>query len=352
MSGQSNIRAIVTDDSPFMQQMIADILEDGGITVVAKAGDGEEVIEAVREYEPDVVTMDIQMPGMNGVQATQRIMDEQPTPILMLSAHASESASVTFEALENGAVDFFAKPGGEVSTQMQRHRERLIEEVKAVAEAQVSSPERGAGGLETDIHEARTASDATIIIGSSTGGPTVVEQLVSSLPRELGYRVVIVQHMPSGFTERFATRLDKNSEYDVWEAADGDRVGAGEAVVAPGDFHLEVENYSTGRLRVGLNENPPVNGVRPSVDVTLRTAAETIDDYLVGVILTGMGRDGADGVSAIAEIGAGVIAQDEATSAVFGMPKQAIATGYVDAVLPIEEIPRRIQSLVQQEAPV
>lgn len=351
MTEDSKIRAVVTDDSQFMRQMIADILEDGGITVVAQAGDGKEAVDAVREHDPDVVTMDIQMPQMDGVEATELIMDVHPTPILILSAHASESAAVTFEALDNGAVDFFAKPGGEVSTEMQSHRGRLVEKVEAVARAQVTPGSSRDGVTEaSSLDDGAAPSDTTIVIGSSTGGPTVVENLVTALPRGLSYRLLIVQHMPAGFTERFADRLDAKSEYDVWEAADGDRLGAGQAIVAPGDYHLEVANYAAGRIRVDLTEEPPLHGVRPSVDVTLRTAAEEIPDPVIGVILTGMGRDGAQGITALAETGGRAIAQDEATSAVFGMPKQAIATGHVDAVLPVEEMPGQIQEFARREA--
>lgn len=352
MTGSDDVQAVVTDDSQFMRRMIADILEDGGISVVAEVGDGQAALEAVQDHDPDVVTMDIQMPVMDGVEATERIMAEHPTPILVLSAYADESADVTFRALEHGAVDFFAKPGGEVSMEMQRHREQLVEKVLAVSSAHVSGRDEHENPSTRGGNQAETvsASRATVIIGSSTGGPTVVEELVSSLPADLGLRLLIVQHMPSGFTERFADRLDESSDYAVHEAKEGDRIGAGEALVAPGGFHMEVANYASGRLRVTLTEDPPVHGVRPSVDVTLKTAAEVIDGPLIGVILTGMGRDGADGVTNLADAGGRVVAQDQTTSAVFGMPKQAIATGCVDAVLPEEEIPGRIQEFARSEA--
>ncbi|WP_246986109.1 protein-glutamate methylesterase/protein-glutamine glutaminase [Halorientalis marina] len=374
-------RAIVTDDSHFMRSVISDILETGGVDVVAEARNGREAVEAAAEHRPDVVTMDVEMPEMNGIEAVERIMADTPTPVLMLSAHTDENADVTFEALEKGAVDFFTKPGGEVSMEMSRLEDQLVDMVDSVASVDVSvgpggesspadayaeaveaaetatestastggaagttSPDATAadtdtaGGTAVAEPTAEYAARPTLLIGSSTGGPTVVERVLADLPRDADFRVLVVQHMPDGFTERFAARLDGKSAYDVREASDGDRIGGGEALVAPGGKHMEVSNYGGGRLRVKLTESDPVNSVRPSVDVTMQTAAETVDDPLTAVVLTGMGTDGADGVRAVAAAGGTVVAQDEASSAVYGMPKRAVETGVVDEVLPLEEI--------------
>jgi two-component system chemotaxis response regulator CheB len=202
-----------------------------------------------------------------------------------------------------------------------------------------------AGTDETATAESATHPDRrqyvdrpTVVIGSSTGGPTVVEQVLANLPLAADLRVLVVQHMPDGFTGRFAERLDARSEYEVREATDGARIGGGEALIAAGDYHMEVSNYRRGRLRVSLTQDAPVHNVRPAVDVTMKTAAATVDGPLVGVILTGMGEDGAAGVEAIAGAGGTTIAQDEATSAVFGMPKRAIETGHVDGVAPVEDV--------------
>ncbi len=350
---RSSPRAVVADDSHFMRSVISDILAEGGIDVVAQAKNGREAVTAVREHDPDVVTMDVEMPEMDGIEAVDRIMAQQPTPILMLSAHTDEDADVTFEALKKGAVDFFTKPGGEVSMEMSRLKDQLVEIVLSVADAEP----RTASATNSDT-TANTATDGatdyggrpTLVIGSSTGGPTVVEAVMSSLPLASDLRVLIVQHMPGGFTGRFAERLDARSEYDVSEARDGARIGGGEALVAAGDQHMEVANYSHGRLRVSLTDDPPVNSVRPSVDVTMRTAAAEIDDTLVGVILTGMGEDGADGIQALKQRGAQTIAQDEASSAVFGMPKRAIETGCIDTITSVESIPTAILDAIPQEA--
>ncbi|AZH25321.1 protein-glutamate methylesterase/protein-glutamine glutaminase [Haloplanus aerogenes] len=356
MSGST--RAVVVDDSHFMRTMLSDMLENGGVSVVDTAADGAEAVDAVLEHEPDVVTMDLQMPDVDGLEAVERIMAKRPTPILMLSAHTADGADVTFEALEKGAVDFFTKPGGEVSTRMSSKEDQLVRKVKAVAGADVSGG-RGAGSsapsraTQSTAEPSTTAGDyeegATVLIASSTGGPTVVERVVGALPRDADFRIIVVQHMPDAFTGRFADRLDAASEYDVREATDGDRIGGGEALVAPGGKHLVIAGAGGGRLRTKLTEDPPEHGVRPAADVTMRSAAETIDGPLVGVVLTGMGADGAEGARAIKDAGGHVIAQDEASSAVFGMPKRAIELGSVDDVLPDDEVPDGILDATRLE---
>ncbi|MDT3433581.1 chemotaxis-specific protein-glutamate methyltransferase CheB [Haloarcula sp. 1CSR25-25] len=380
------VRAVVADDSHFMRSVISDILSDGHIDVVAQARDGEEAVSAVIEHQPDVVTMDVEMPVMNGIEATERIMAERPTPVLMLSAHTDENADVTFEALDRGAVDFFTKPGGEVSMEMSRLKDQLVEMVSSVAAVDVgarhsagtgsgggASSDSGAGsggGASSDSGTAPTAggdstavrgaagagsgrtayvANPTLVIGSSTGGPKMVEQVMESLPIEADLRVLIIQHMPEGFTGRFAERINTRSDYEVREATDGARIAGGEGLVAAGDRHMVVKNYRNGRLRTKLTQDDPVNSVRPAVDVTMRTAAETIDDPLVGLILTGMGEDGADGIRQIKQAGGRTIAQDEATSAVYGMPKRAAETGCVDSILPIDDIPDGIIDTITTE---
>jgi len=346
----SRPRAVVADDSHFMRSVITDILEESGITVVTQARNGLEAIDAVAEHSPDVVTMDVEMPEMNGIEAVERIMAEHPTPVLMLSAHTDENADVTFQALDAGAVDFFTKPGGEVSMEMSRLKDQLGEMVHSVAAVDVGGKQTRSPKQRSQTSEQRQfVENPTLLIGSSTGGPKMVERVLSELPAAAAFRVLIVQHMPEGFTNRFASRINSRSEYDVREASDGDRIGGGEALVAPGGKHLIVSNYHSGRMRVKLNEDPPVNSVRPAVDMTMSSAAEVIDDPLIGVILTGMGQDGAAGINAIKAVGGKTIAQDEQTSAVFGMPKRAIETGNVDSVLPIDDIPDGIVEAAQIE---
>jgi len=346
--------AVVVDDSQFMRTVIADMLEAEGITVLGTASDGEAGVAAVLEHAPDVVTMDLKMPGMDGIEAVKRIMAERPTPVLVLSAHAADGAELTFEAMEEGAVDFFEKPSGEVSVGLKRQRKALVSTVRSVADADVSPTESvaAAGSAErrgTSRPETGYVNRPTLVVGSSTGGPTVVEEVLEALPIEADFRVLVVQHMPEGFTGRFAERLDAASDYAVREASDGDRIGGGEALVARGGSHLEVSGYGGGRLRVSLTEDAPVNNVRPAVDVTLETAAERIDDPLSVAILTGMGTDGADGVRAVGAAGGTVVAQDEETSAVFGMPKRAIETGAVHDVRPRSELVAGVLDTVTTE---
>jgi len=346
-------RAVVAEDSQFMRTVISDILADGGIDVVAEAKNGEVAVEAVRAHDPDVVTMDVEMPVMNGIEAVERIMATNPTPVVMLSAHTDENAAVTFDALDAGAVDFFTKPGGEVSMEMPHLEDQLVDIVTSVARASVD--EGGPTGATAEgaatpaTPSATYADDPTLVIGSSTGGPKTVERLLSNLPLSADFRVLVVQHMPEGFTERFATRIDSRSEYDVREAGDGDRIRGGQALVGAGDRHLVVTDYRNGALAVELEETAPVNSVRPAVDVTMESAATVVDDPLVGVILTGMGEDGAAGIEAIKDAGGRTIAQDEATSAVYGMPKRAVETGCIDTQLAIDDIPAGVLDAVRHE---
>jgi len=348
-----SLRVVVVDDSPFMRGLIADLLTDAGVAVVGEAGDGAEALSVVAETRPDVVTMDVEMPGMGGLEAVERLMDETPTPVLMLSAHTAEGAAVTFDALERGAVDFFSKPGGEVSTGVSRESDRLVEAVRSVADADLDAatrdrrerdraggPGASSGGSEgpADASGSPTDVDAplTVVIGASTGGPNAVERVMSALPKA-DCRVVIVQHMPEAFTSRFADRLDEASAYDVREASDGARIGAGEAVVARGGSHTRIDGYRAGRLRVKLDEDDS-QSVTPAADVTMRSAAEVVDDPLVGVVLTGMGSDAAEGIRAMADAGARTIAQSEDTCVIYGMPKRAVETGGVDEVRDLDDV--------------
>jgi two-component system chemotaxis response regulator CheB len=347
---RDSVQAVVADDSHFMRSVISDLLEEGGVEVVAQARNGVEAVETTVKHSPDVVTMDVEMPEMNGIEAVDQIMDEQPTPVLMLSAHTDENADVTFQALDRGAVDFFTKPGGEVSMEMSRLEDQLVEMVTSVADVDVGSESSSTVPTERAEPETETyVENPTLLIGSSTGGPKMVERVMSELPLDADCRVLIVQHMPDGFTDRFSQRISSRSAYEVREATDGDRIGGGEALVAAGGKHMVVSNYHAGRLRVKLTEDPPVNSVRPAVDMTMSSAAEVIDDPMVAVILTGMGEDGAAGIKSIKAVGGRTIAQDEETSAVFGMPKRAIETGYVDNVLPIEEITDGVLDAIRAE---
>jgi two-component system chemotaxis response regulator CheB len=343
-------RALVVDDSHFMRTVISDILEDGGVDVVDTAANGKQAVSKTAEVDPDVVTMDVEMPEMNGIEAVEAIMSRTPTPVLMLSALTTEGADATLDAMDYGAVDAFAKPGGTISTELSGHSEELVAAVERAAAADPTASrdvEQTTPAVETGDEY---ADNPTLLVGASTGGPNVVESILGALPREAGFRVLVVQHMPDQFTSRFAKRLDQASEYAIREAEDGARISAGEGLVARGDYHMRVSGYSNGRLRVRLDQTERKHSVRPAIDVTLESAADRVTDPLVGVALTGMGTDGADGIRAVKEAGGQTFAQDEETSAVFGIPQRAIETGCVDEVLPADGLTEAITESVRRSS--
>ena len=338
--------AVVVDDSAFMRQLITRTLEDGGVSVAGTAGDGAEALEAIKQHEPDVVTMDVEMPRMDGLEAVGRIMTEQPTPTLMLSAYTDDTADVSLEALDKGAVDVYHKPGGEVSTAISGERETLVRKVQSVAEANVARFDP-ADRPQVEPTQIQLDQPRTIVIGASTGGPRVVKSILSALPLA-DCRVLIVQHMPSGFTSRFADRLDEASRYDVVEADGPTQLDEGMAAVAPGDHNLIVDTYRRGRLTLDIEEPSPDDGFVPSVDVTMHSTAASVDDPLVGVVLSGMGDDGVQGLTAIGDAGGLRIAQAEADCAVFGMPRRAIEAGEVDIVSDVRDVPSMVMEAVEQ----
>jgi two-component system chemotaxis response regulator CheB len=369
---------LVVDDSQFMRTVIGNVLADHGYRVLS-ASDGQEAIEMVHEHDPEVITMDVEMPGMDGIEAVSRIMASKPTPVLMLSAHTEAGADATLDALARGAVDFLAKPGGEVTRDLASLGDRIVQKIDAVAGADLSSiapttqrtgaaastanadPASGtsstgesstkSGGSQPEPEPDRAfVEHPTIVVGASTGGPKILEGILRALPVTLQPKVVVVQHMPESFTDRLAARLDSFLPFDVSEASDGQRVRDGDVVVAKGDYHLEVVSNVAGNLRVRLTEDERVHGVRPAIDVTMRTAAEHVADPLVGVALTGMGKDGAAGIEAINRAGGATIAQDEASSPVFGIPRKAIETGCVDTVASATDVPGAICDAFAQEA--
>lgn len=348
------VDAVVVDDSQFMRVQITELLEDGGITVVDDARNGTEAVDVVCAREPDVVTMDVKMPGMDGIEAVERIMAEHPTPILMLSRYTEEGGETTFEALEAGAVDFFMKPGGEVSTTLIQYADDLVDTVSVVAQADVSPGARAAdppAEPDTDDPEEDPQLDTppTILIGASTGGPPELQTILSSLPASLDPRVVIVQHMPDNFTDRFAQRLDSISELQVSEATEDGTVGPGEAVVAKGGYHLVAQHDDGTNLSYELRKDAPVHSVRPAADVTFESAAKVCTAPPIGVVLTGMGRDGAVGVEWVADAGGTVVVQDPENASIAAMPTRAIETDVVDHVVPTREIPQQILDTVLED---
>jgi two-component system chemotaxis response regulator CheB len=347
---------VVVDDSQFMRVQIRKILEEGGHTVVADAENGKRGIEAVREHRPDVVTMDVKMPGMGGIGTVRKLMTTDPTPVLMLSRYTEEGAETTLDALDAGAIDFMLKPDGEVTASLVEYADDLVELVKVVAEADVGAYESdGPAAASTpatgetpnrlsapQLSPSDWEAPPTLFVAASTGGPSALQRILGTLPANTGIRVVIVQHMPAQFTDRFANRLNDSSAYEVYEPSDGDRVGPNEVVIAPGGFHLEIARDLGSDLVVSLTEDPPVHSVRPAADVTLESGAKTASGPLVGVVLSGMGNDGAVGAEWIADAGGTVLAQDPETASIGSMPEHAIETGVVDEIHHTAELPEAI----------
>ncbi len=331
------IRVLVVDDSPFARVVIARKLQTAGdLEVVGMAGNGEEALDRVRELGPDVITMDVEMPGVGGLSAIKLIMAERPTPIVMLSSLTSEGTDTTLLALESGAVDFYPKPG--MADPVGAAQSALLLQDKIRAAARIA-PERLRGPARRirrliDSRDKGRGWARLVVIGSSTGGPRALLELFGGLPAELSAAVVIVQHMPAGFTSSFARRLDDVSPLAVKEASQGDWIRSGQALLAPGGYHLVINSGG----EVALTTTPPVNGVRPAVDVTMQSAAQTYGADVLGIVLTGMGMDGTVGASAIRARAGRIIAEHESTCVVYGMPRSVIESGNADQVVPLTNI--------------
>jgi two-component system chemotaxis response regulator CheB len=293
-------------------------------------------VEKVLELAPDVVTLDVEMPVLDGLSALTRIMKVRPTPVIMVSSHTRRASAATIRALQLGACDFVTKPEGSLRAGIAQLRAELVEKLLALGAGLASRPPASRGPRALPDRKARI-----VVIGASTGGTTVLTRIVDALPAGMEATVVLVQHMPGPYTLEFARRLDGSASCPVAQAGDGELVEPGHVYVAPGGFHLTVYG-NTFRVRKGEQ----VNGYQPSVDVTMHSVSQRFCPDACGVLLTGIGRDGANGIEDIRDGGGFTIAQDEATSTVFGMPKAAIATGKVDFVLSDAEIRSAIATVV------
>ncbi|MDH7576741.1 MAG: chemotaxis response regulator protein-glutamate methylesterase [Bacillota bacterium] len=348
----SQIKVLVVDDSPFMRKIISDLLEtDPALKVVGTARNGEDALKKISELSPDVVTLDVEMPVIDGLVTLEKIMQQKPLPVIMLSSLTQKGAEITIKALQKGAVDFVPKPSGTISLNLAKVKDDLIGKVKIAATVKVQrTPVPGPGKSPPTLFHStvQTVPRKLILIGTSTGGPKALNEILPKLPKNIPAAVVIVQHMPAGFTRSLAERLDQISEIRVKEAEDRERVVSGTAYIAPGDYHLLVERISPQHSDpvLRLSKDPPVNGHRPSVDVMMQSAARANGWELIGVILTGMGHDGREGIRAIKEKQAKIIAENETTAVVFGMPKAVIEAKLVDRVLPLHAVAPEIIHLV------
>lgn len=349
------IRVLVVDDSSFMRKAITRMLEsDGSIKVVGQARDGLEALEMVEKLKPDVITLDVEMPKLDGLETLKRIMESNPTPVIMFSALTKEGAETTLKALELGAVDFIAKDFSNVSISIHSKENELLEKVKSVARNRFAFViRRLRASLKSPLNmEAlksfrKRGSYEIVSIGASTGGPQALQMILSELPKDFPIPVVIAQHMPKVFTKSFSERLDSTCEIKVKEAENREPIQPGVAYLAPGDSHMGLKRIGK-QVFVELVEDGKFI-YRPSVDVLMGSVADIYEDRAIAIILTGMGSDGKEGIKRIFESGGYVIAQDEETSVVFGMPKAVIEAGYAKAILPIESIAKEVLKLVFRE---
>ena len=351
----AKIRVLTVDDSALMRQVLATLLsKDPGIEVIGSAPDPFIAREKIKALNPDVLTLDVEMPKMDGLTFLEKLMRGHPMPVVMVSSLTEAGCQTTLRALELGAVDFITKPKIDLREGMEDVAQDLIAKVKAAAIANVK---RQASGVRREMtpltsHSSPLMSsmikttDTIIAIGSSTGGTEAVKDVLMALPPNTP-PILITQHMPERFTKTWADRMNSLCRISVKEAEDGDSVLPGHALVAPGSYHMTLVR-SGARYTVRINQDPPVNRHRPSVDVLFASVAQYAGANAVGVILTGMGGDGAKEMLAMKQAGAFTIAQDEASCVVFGMPKEAIKLGGVDKILPLSEIPAAIVAYVSK----
>ena len=342
---------LVVDDSAFMRKLIAEMVEASGeYCVVGTATDGVEALEQVRALAPDIVTLDIEMPRLDGLQALEQIMKEMPRPVVMLSAAGSEHGNeMTLRALERGAIEFVRKPSGPISIDLLTVREELaaaLNAARAVNMKGVRTPNAPTARVTTDVPAKKSVVSATrvVAIAASTGGPRALGEIVPHLPENLGAAVLIVQHMPREFTRTLSRRLDAMSRLSVSEAEDGEPLRENRVYVAPGGYHMRVDGV-VGDGTIRLDTSPTVWGVRPAADPLFASVAEVFGASAIGVILTGMGRDGADGLRQIREAGGMGAVQDRDSSIVYGMPQAALALAGADRVVAAQEMARVIRDL-------
>ena len=346
------IRALVVDDSAFMRKTLSMMLESAGtISVVDTASNGAEGVAKAEELQPDVITMDVEMPEMDGITAVRHIMKKAPCPILMVSSLTAEGADTTIEAMRAGAADFIPKRDAGAAFQIHEMQDTLLDKVESLARSRSrlfgksSAPSTSPRAAETRRPRrspARQRPVQLVAIGISTGGPFALQKLIPELPAQFPAPIAIVQHMPPQFTRSLADRLNALSALEVAEAEDGMRVAPGQVVVAEGGHHLTFERRGT-RLVVRTPEDPPDMPHRPSVDVMFRSACEAYRSGVLAVVMTGMGKDGLQGARQIRDAGGTIYAQDEASSVVYGMPRAVAEAGLTDDIVSLTGLPAALK---------
>jgi two-component system chemotaxis response regulator CheB len=335
------IRVLVVDDSALMRKLIPAILaRESSIEVVGTAMDGAFALKKIEELQPDVVTLDLDMPRMDGMETLRLIMRRAPLPVILFSTHSKEGGYATLKALAHGAVDFLAKPKDAAAGHLEGIADQLIAKIKVAKRAagrklppvvidEKPAPKKG---IRPALPPRRV-----VAIGISTGGPNALQFVLSQIPADFQSTIIIVQHMPEGFTEMFAKRLDECCALEIQEARSGDLLLAGRVLICPGNRHIMVRRMPRGDMAV-LSDGPPVNGHRPSADVLFHSVSQEFGLTVVGVLMTGMGDDGAEGLGAIKAAGGMTIAQSEDTCVVSGMPRAAILKGYANKIIPLDGI--------------
>ena len=354
------IRVLVVDDSAFMRKAISMMLERApDITVVDTATNGARGVEKARRLHPDIITMDVEMPQMDGITAVRKIMKEAPCPILMVSSLTAEGADTTVEALRAGAADFIPKQHSRVSLQITEIQDQLIEKVRSLASSRArlfqkkatrKAPRHRSPAATREAARRVRRTPSLVVIGVSTGGPFALQRVVPALPADLSVPVAVVQHMPPHFTRSLADRLDGQSPLHVSEAVDGQPLSAGHVVVAAGGHHLTFERHGAGVV-VRTPTQPDSYPHRPSVDVAFGSACDVFGPAVLGIVMTGMGKDGLQGAQQIKEQGGTVFTQEEGSCVVYGMPRAVAEAGLTDAVLSLEQIPQVVQRVVGRKQP-
>ncbi|WP_045144411.1 protein-glutamate methylesterase/protein-glutamine glutaminase [Clostridium butyricum] len=377
------VRVIVVDDSAFMRKAISDMIEScADFEVIAKFRDGRELVEKVDKFNPDLITLDVHMRDLDGLATLKELKRMGKNyPIIMLSSATTEGSELTLECLDNGAITFITKPSGSISLDIDKVKERLIDEIKGITSnirvnkssnihmrqitsnkeleienkikdrrvnaqlsqrKEINNSEKPSPMINNKVIPKNKKIDA-VVIGASTGGPKALQQVLTKLPANLNVTVFVVQHMPEGFTKVFAERLNKVCNLNVTEAEDGMSINRNTIYIAKGGSHMIIDSS----IRVSLNKEPSIWGVRPAVDKLFESASKVYGGNLLSVVLTGMGKDGAEGSKRIKDCGGITISEDKSTCTIYGMPKAAYETGKIDLVLPLDQICNKITEIVK-----
>ena len=350
------IKVLVVDDSALMRKIISDMINSQpDMEVIDTARNGEDLLKKLQKVEPDIITLDVEMPVMGGIEALRELKNRNINiPVIVLSSVSSKAASSTMECLEAGAFDFISKPSGQISLDIDKVKNNLLERIKLAVEKNIKTAmnvkannmsantvPKVSNSLRKNVSKGRLEA---VVIGASTGGPKALYTVITSLPANIGVPIFVVQHMPAGFTKAFADRLNTNSDITVVEASHGQVIEKNTVYVAPGGYHMQISRDK----KIYMNQEPTIWGVRPAVDKLFFSAAEVYGSALLSAVLTGMGRDGAAGTVEVKKNGGITISEHESTCTIYGMPKATFETGMVDEVLPLNDIPIEIVRLVMK----